>query len=1162
MVSGPTSLISIVLEKQKGKEIQGKMMTTELLKKARATRGERSALEQDEVYHARLEYNQAAYNVAAAIILRTQKAPKKSEAFFDGFLFREDPGCCIWKNIFDEKKKVFLELELEQAPEKMKLEDMKSNSTRYKGEKPNKMVSAASTAINGSSFMQLSLSETILESSLKEKAVETASETNVNVDEDVIMSDTTIRDNEEILFEIDVFNENSCMLSLREIVQKLHTEISPPDEENSTKMPNWMQRFRKAFIDTDTPLVIQLYMAKIIVNYPIAFENYACFWIEHLMKLVIRGEEYGEPLNYFVQDLCIIIVAWSRHTKLPKTSESRHTLFLFLSYLIKHVYHETARVVRGNIHILRGIFRNWSQDIVMPTRYIYNEFSHTGDSFVRNIVGLQLTSIALDNNINPYYDGPEIELEGLTEWQFYDTMSDSLFNKSKKGKYISVTAAELMGFTMKYMKESNNPLRIDLERLFKTKFQRASKIRGREETFIACMNAVCRHDTSLSQPLLPVVVCNLSQFAGIQRIEAINVITACWNNDPALLHILNNSGLAVMITYRDTSAQIAILKLLNRIFDILSDYDISQMLNLLKAFNPPRNDQNLQQRLKTYVFKGLIDSDKTISEDMFNYIETVYQLESDVHKALFKIIHNMYNPDTEDIYLLYCTQMILRNAKKSYQYEKPIFENPLPNARFDINYHKIHTSWQKNLSMTPLFAPSQERTMNAEDIELNIRATQRSLEFTQTQTLGKSLFSTQDEESNYIEHLDDSAEDILIRQNGARGKAPSIRDDYYQMRFTKSKKGAVNRYHATRNEELKKRLLHLKNIRKEFQEKKITMCRAYRVGELPDIQISYKDLLSPLEVISGSDYNISRLLFSSLIVGIVNESNKEDYKQQVIQYISDNLYESSLFFTPTIGSFLRIFFDLDVVNIERDTSENSSKRRRKTDSSIQISKEKEKWIDLSLLYKAIDEPSLFRSIYQSYVATYDTPKKAIDSEVLGDYAAAYNQFAQSKESLVGFVSEVELHLWQEEMLHCYEKLTQWDDIVKDVNAALPEKSYYKLWDPEYQDPYLYHFIRSFTKLRQGLHDEYGSEVPWCDENPNPLFAFIDKSFKNANKREYLLRNYACDLTLASIYQKKYDQGDQFIRKSYESLLIAWTTLHPLAHTSRLAKLADLERVEC
>jgi hypothetical protein len=51
-----------------------------------------------------------------------------------------------------------------------------------------------------------------------------------------------------------------------------------------------------------------------------------------------------------------------------------------------------------------------------------------------------------------------------------------------------------------------------------------------------------------------------------------------------------------------------------------------------------------------------------------------------------------------------------------------------------------------------------------------------------------------------------------------------------------------------------------------------------------------------------------------------------------------------------------------------------SKRRRKTDSSIQISKEKEKWIDLSLLYKAIDEPNLFRSIYQSYVATYDTPK--------------------------------------------------------------------------------------------------------------------------------------------------------------------------------------------
>jgi hypothetical protein len=41
------------------------------------------------------------------------------------------------------------------------------------------------------------------------------------------------------------------------------------------------------------------------------------------------------------------------------------------------------------------------------------------------------------------------------------------------------------------------------------------------------------------------------------------------------------------------------------------------------------------------------------------------------------------------------------------------------------------------------------------------------------------------------------------------------------------------------------------------------------IGELPDIQINYKDLLLPLEILASADYNISRLLYSSLVVGIV-----------------------------------------------------------------------------------------------------------------------------------------------------------------------------------------------------------------------------------------------------------------------------------------------------
>lgn len=59
--------------------------------------------------------------------------------------------------------------------------------------------------------------------------------------------------------------------------------------------------------------------------------------------------------------------------------------------------------------------------------------------------------------------------------------------------------------------------------------------------------------------------------------------------------------------------------------------------------------------------------------------------------------------------------------------------------------------------------------MSAEDIELNIRATQRSIEFTQTQTLGKSLFSTfnptQDIQNDQGQSQSSSIMEVLMIQD-------------------------------------------------------------------------------------------------------------------------------------------------------------------------------------------------------------------------------------------------------------------------------------------------------------------------------------------------------------------------------------------------------------
>lgn len=46
---------------------------------------------------------------------------------------------------------------------------------------------------------------------------------------------------------------------------------------------------------------IRLFLAKIVINMPEAFEMYAHSWIRPFMRLAMEGETFGESMNYFVQ---------------------------------------------------------------------------------------------------------------------------------------------------------------------------------------------------------------------------------------------------------------------------------------------------------------------------------------------------------------------------------------------------------------------------------------------------------------------------------------------------------------------------------------------------------------------------------------------------------------------------------------------------------------------------------------------------------------------------------------------------------------------------------------------------------------------------------------------------------------------------------------------
>lgn len=148
-------------------------------------------------------------------------------------------------------------------------------------------------------------------------------------DEDTVMldapdtDDNTVED-EDVEFEIDVLNQNPCMKYLTGALQKLHTKICPPTLTNSNP-PRWMTGLLSVFKSSDVPY--KTYIAKLISNYPFAFENYADMWILPLMEFITKGG-FGEPINYLVQDLCIILSHWGKEVKNIEDSEGTIKKFM------------------------------------------------------------------------------------------------------------------------------------------------------------------------------------------------------------------------------------------------------------------------------------------------------------------------------------------------------------------------------------------------------------------------------------------------------------------------------------------------------------------------------------------------------------------------------------------------------------------------------------------------------------------------------------------------------------------------------------------------------------------------------------------------------------------------------------------------------------------
>lgn len=130
----------------------------------------------------------------------------------------------------------------------------------------------------------------------------------------------------------------------------------------------------------------------------------------------------------------------------------------------------------------------------------------------------------------------------------------------------------------------------------------------------------------------------------------------------------------------------------------------------------------------------------------------------------------------------------------------------------------------------------------------------------------------------------------------------------------------------------------LQNLRKD----KIDMLRTYRVGEIPDIQIDFKDLILPMMVLVQKDATIATELLVELFTEIYKQIKSADQRQRLGEGVRQILSRSSVFDYSTINCMHRIAIELlriDGFLINADVIERTGRESMSYQTSLQLLEE-------------------------------------------------------------------------------------------------------------------------------------------------------------------------------------------------------------------------------
>ena len=365
--------------------------------------------------------------------------------------------------------------------------------------------------------------------------------------------------------------------------------------------------------------------------------------------------------------------------------------------------------------------------------------------------------------------------------------------------------------------------------------------------------------------------------------------------------------------------------------------------------------------------------------------------------------------------------------------------------------------------------------------------------------------------------------------------------------------------------------------------RQVVIYRKYRKGEIPDIQITLKDLVEPLLALCALDAPFSTAILIAVVRALYTRLDKQSLE------LLNRYYQSLLEGTCTHPSFIacvqRLIHGTLGLGGEMQVSSSSLAKAGLAShnhaSSILLleamgkhggaEEEQETLLELYRMYEQLDEKDVMLGIMQGLS---QDALPALRLHVAGDYAAAakeYNKLCHSEE----VDSEALLAVWEQAKVENLFMACRWQRILKEAEVQVQDswgsdvakegqRFWMGLWQERLRDVYLRPFLvgsirlpqenQAFLSLiRQSLERSSTSLGELEDGKAIPDHVFRSQWCAEKAPVELVLFHLLKEVPAFGLAQGSVD--------AYMShFLDTWTSLPSLAVNSRRGLLNPLQRV--